>query len=229
MGWARELTEQEDEFCRALGEVVVFWNHVEQSFRVLLQRATFLGGPDGRIWGLIAHLTPVQLKDALIAIAADHEPERAAHLRHCATLFDREREYRNHYVHGPLTFATTELASIGVVESVIARGGSLRVQQALISAAELTTYRDRLGAPPALHWRTAPRLPRLAQRKGACGIGDASRCSPSGRRERELVGLVRPITHSRLMSAIHQISTKSAFPDRVLTPPFTCGSSNGRL
>ena len=49
MGWARELTEQEDEFCRALGEVVVFWNHVEQSFRVLLQRATFLE-PDSEVY-----------------------------------------------------------------------------------------------------------------------------------------------------------------------------------
>ena len=146
MGWARQLTEQEREFCRALGEVVVFWNHVEQSFRVLLHRATFLNGPDGRLWGLIAHLTPVQLKDALIAIAADHAPEREAHLRHCAALFDREREYRNHYVHGPLTFATTDLESIGVVEGVVARGGSLRVQQALVSAAQLTSYRDRLGA-----------------------------------------------------------------------------------
>jgi hypothetical protein len=146
MGWARKLTEQEQEFCCALGEVVVFWNHVEQSFRVLLQRATFLGGPDGRIWSLIAHLTPVQLKDGLIAIAADHAPEREAHLRHCAAIFDREREYRNHYVHGPLTFLTTEQESIGVVEGVVARGGSLRVQQALVSAAELTTYRDRLSA-----------------------------------------------------------------------------------
>jgi len=145
MGWTRELTEQENEFCRALGEVVVFWNHVEQSFRVLLQRATFLGGPDGRIWSLIAHLTPVQLKDALISISSDHAPERGAHLRHCAEIFDREREYRNHYVHGPLTFLTTEQASIGVVEGVIARGGSLRVQQAFISAAELSSYRDRLG------------------------------------------------------------------------------------
>ena len=146
MGWARELTEHENEFCRSLGEVVVFWNHVEQSFRVLLQRATFLGGPDGRIWGLIAHLTPVQLKDAMIAISSDHAPEREAHLRHCAALFDREREYRNHYVHGPLTFLTTEQASEALVSGVVARGGSLRVQQARVSAAELTAYRDRLGA-----------------------------------------------------------------------------------
>ena len=88
----------------------------------------------------------MQLKDALIAIAADHEPEREAHLRHCAAIFDREREYRNHYVHGPLTFLTSERASVGVVEAVVARGGSLRVQQALISADELTMYRSRLGA-----------------------------------------------------------------------------------
>lgn len=146
MGWGRELTELENEFCRALGEVVVFWNHVEQSFRVLLQRATFLGGPDGRIWSLIAHLTPVQLKDAMIALSVDHAPEREVHLRHCAALFDREREYRNHYVHGPLTFTTTDQMSKGVIEGVMARGGSLRVQQALVDTAELTAYRGRLAS-----------------------------------------------------------------------------------
>lgn len=146
MGWARDLTENEKEFCQALGEVVVFWNHVEQSFRVLLQRATHIGGPDGRIWSLIAHLTPVQLKDAMIALSSDHDEHRQAHLKHCAALFDREREFRNHYVHGPLTFLTTELKSIGVVEGVVARGGSLRVQQALVSAEELVAYRNRLGA-----------------------------------------------------------------------------------
>lgn len=146
MGWARDLTAHENEFCQALGEVVVFWNHVEQSFRHLLQRATHIGGPDGRIWSLIAHLTPVQLKDAMIAISSDHAPDREMHLKHCAALFDREREFRNHYIHGPLTFLTTEQASEALVSGVVARGGTLRLHQAKITAAELIAYRDRLGA-----------------------------------------------------------------------------------
>lgn len=146
MGWARDLTQHENEFCQALGEVVVFWNHVEQSFRVLLQRATHLGGPDGRIWSLIAQLPPVQLKDAMLALASDHLPEREVHLKHCAALFDREREFRNHYVHGPLTFLTTEHASEALVSGVAAKGGNLRIQQARVTAAELMEFRDRLGA-----------------------------------------------------------------------------------
>ena len=146
MGWARDLTAHESELCQALGETIVFWNHVEQSFRVLLQRATHIGGPDGRIWSLIAHLTPVQLKDAMISIADDHEPERAEHLIHCAKLFDREREYRNHYVHGPITFLTTDVSSEALASSVTARGGSLSIKQARIPLSELVGYRDRLGA-----------------------------------------------------------------------------------
>ena len=146
MGWARDLTEHEKEFCQALGEIVVFWNHVEQSFRTLLQRATHIAGPDGRLWSLIAHLTPVQLKDAMIALSVDHAPERSVHLKHCAKLFDREREYRNHYVHGPLTFLTSEAASKGLVSGVSVRGGTLRVQRTEITAMELYEYRDRLGA-----------------------------------------------------------------------------------
>ncbi len=146
MGWARELTAHEIEICQNLGEIVVFWNHVEQSFRVLLQRATHIGGPDGRIWCLIAQLTPVQLKDAMLAISSDHAPERAVHLQHCAKVFDRERDYRNHYVHGPLTFLSTDKSSSSLVSGVSARGGSLRVKTAEISATELTQFRDRLGA-----------------------------------------------------------------------------------
>jgi hypothetical protein len=146
MGWARELTDHEKEFCQALGELVVFWNHVEQSFKILLHRATHIGGPDGRLWSLIAHLTPVQLKDAMIALSEDHDQVRRDHLRHCALLFDREREYRNHYVHGPLTFLTTDATSAGFMSNIGARGGALRVQQAEITAADLVAYRDRLGA-----------------------------------------------------------------------------------
>lgn len=146
MGWTRELTELENELCRSLGEVVVFWNHIEQSFKMLLHRATHLGGPDGRLWSLITHLSPVQLRDALIAISEDHEPVRAEHLRHCARVFDREREYRNHYVHGPLTFRTTDSESSGVISNMAARGGSLRVQHGSVTAEELREYLNRLGA-----------------------------------------------------------------------------------
>jgi hypothetical protein len=146
MGWTRELTEHEKAFCQALGEIVVFWNHVEQSFKMLLQRGTHIGGPDGRLWSLIAHLSPVQLRDAMIALSEDHDEARREHLRHCALLFDREREYRNHYVHGPMTFLTTDEASAAFVSTLSARGGTLRVQRAQVTAAELVTYRDRLGA-----------------------------------------------------------------------------------
>ena len=140
----RELTAPENEICLALSEVVIRWNHIEQSFRMLLQRATHLGGSDGRIWSLVAHLTPVQLKDAMIALSEDHAEDRRDHLAHCAKLFDREREYRNHYVHGPLTFLTTDEASSALASSVTARGGNLRWRSAEIGVAELVGYRDRL-------------------------------------------------------------------------------------
>ena len=144
MGRIRDLTEHENELCRALGEVVIFWNHVERSFRILLQRATHLGGSDGRIWSLVAHLTPVQLKDAMIALSGDHADDRRDHLIHCAKLFDREREYRNHFVHGPLTFLTTDASSSALVSTVTARGGDLSHRRAKIDAKEIMQFRDRL-------------------------------------------------------------------------------------
>lgn len=146
MGWARDLTRHEVEFCRALGETVVFWNHIELSFKRLLHRATHIGGPDGRLWSLIAHLSPVQLRDAMIALSADHDEVRRDHLSHCARVYDREREYRNHYVHGPMTFLTTDLETAGFVSTIAARGGALRVQRSQIKTEELIAFRDRLGA-----------------------------------------------------------------------------------
>jgi hypothetical protein len=173
---ARDLTDSEQEFCRALGEVVVFWNHVEQSFRILLHRATFLGGPDGRIWALIAPLTPVQLKDAMMALSADHAPERQEHLHHCAMIFDREREYRNHYVHGPLTFLTTESSSEALISAVASRGGNLRIQKARVTSDELLEFRNRLGVLQAY-------------------IGDLLEDSHTLRNGRPLSELVRPPLH----------------------------------
>src|SRR5215212_3039305 len=104
MVWARDLTEEEHRFCAALGGVVIFWNHVEQAMRTLLQRATVLVSMEHRLMVLISSLGNVALAEAMKAIADDHAEDRADHLRHCATLFDAERVYRNYYVHNPLTF-----------------------------------------------------------------------------------------------------------------------------
>jgi hypothetical protein len=45
-----------------------------------------------------------------------------------------------------MTFLTTDEASAAFVSTLSARGGTLRVQRAQVTAAELVTYRDRLGA-----------------------------------------------------------------------------------
>lgn len=146
MIWTRDLTSQENEFCRVLGEIVIVWNHVEQSFRILLHRATHIAGPDGRLWSLVAHLSPIQLSASMMALSHDHEAVRREHLVHCAKVFDREREYRNYYVHGPRTFWSTNEASGLIASALSVRGGSLTLRQSKISIDELVAYRDRLAA-----------------------------------------------------------------------------------
>ena len=144
MIWKRALTDQENEICRRLGEIVIVWNHVEQSFRILLHRATHIAGPDGRLWSLIAHLTPIQLAASMAALSHDHQDERRGHLAHCAKVFDREREYRNYYVHAPRTFWSTDTMSHLIASSLSARGGSLVLRQSQIEAEELSAYLERL-------------------------------------------------------------------------------------
>ena len=144
MIWKRALTDQENEICRGLGEIVIVWNHVEQSFRILLHRATHIAGPDGRLWSLIAHLTPIQLAASMAALSHDHQDERRGHLIHCSKVFDREREYRNYYIHAPRTFWSTDTMSQLVASSLSARGGSLVLKQSQIEAGELSAYLERL-------------------------------------------------------------------------------------
>jgi hypothetical protein len=144
MGWARELTAKEKEFLEALGAVVMFWNHVENSMRTLVRRATILGPMEHRAMVVVANLGNVALSDTLCALADDHAVDRANHLRHCAKLFDAERDYRNYYVHGPYTFRSTDDATDGVAASVTTRGGKLRAHSRAFSIEELLKFHDRL-------------------------------------------------------------------------------------
>jgi hypothetical protein len=145
MGWARNLTKKEREFLEALGAIVMFWNHVENSMRVLVRRATIMGPMEHRAMVVVANLGNVALSDTLCALADDHADDRAEHLRHCAKLFDAERQYRNYYVHGPFTFRSTETETDGVASSLTTRGGKLRAHSRAFSVGELHQFHDRLG------------------------------------------------------------------------------------
>lgn len=144
MGYARKLTKEEKDFCLSLGGIVIFWNHIEQSMRQLLQRATVLGSMEHRLMVLVSNLGNVSLSEAMIAIADDHRADRAPHLKHCAKLFDAERVYRNYYVHNPVTFQTRGNDSKTVAMHITAKGGALKLHQALITTAQLDKFHDRL-------------------------------------------------------------------------------------
>jgi hypothetical protein len=147
MAFARELTEKEKLFCASLGGVVVFWNHVESTFRLLLHFVA--RGPRGlaiahRLDVLIANLGNVSLAEALKAIADDCEAELRDHLQHCAALFDALRIYRNYYVHGPITFHSTQDTTAAFVQQMTAKGGALKLHQGSVSTVQLDSFNDEL-------------------------------------------------------------------------------------
>jgi hypothetical protein len=146
MGYTRELTEEEVRFCASLGGIVIFWNHVESTMRGLVERSVRIGEGQQRVSVLIAHLGNVALVEALNAISDDHHDEIRPHLRHCATLFDSERVYRNYYVHNPITFETRGAETKGYAHHITAKGGALKAHNGRITTEQLEAFHDRLSA-----------------------------------------------------------------------------------
>ena len=90
----------------ALGSFLYQWNELESIIQNTI--VDFAGKtPAARI--LAAHLGSVALCDAIAAIANEclQEPVRS-HILHAATMVDRVRQARNHYIHGFRTIGGKE-------------------------------------------------------------------------------------------------------------------------
>lgn len=126
-------------FYANLGAVVFLWNAVENSMRMLLQRAV---QHSKRVTALVANLGPVQLHEALAAVADDHDDEVREHMLHCARLFDALRIYRNHYVHDPTSF--DGLSADAHASNIKIKNGMLSVQRSSVTKGQLDEFRIRL-------------------------------------------------------------------------------------
>jgi len=140
----RELTEGEAHFCTLLGRVVMLWNHVENSMRLLLLPAIHVGEDEQKVMTLIANLGNVGLSEALEAVSDDHPEGIRVHLRHCAKLFELERTYRNYYVHNPVGFVSTPHMTSAYASHVTAKGGSLKSHIGQVTPQRLTDFTGRL-------------------------------------------------------------------------------------
>jgi len=132
--------EAERKFCATLGELVVRWNDLEALLQLFLYKTTDARGY--RVDVLIANLGNVALTDSIKAIADDYEESLRSHFKHCATYFDVLRTYRNHYVHGPIAFASqgTPPKLIGFTQSQSSKGGVLRLHQGQITIEQLEEF-----------------------------------------------------------------------------------------
>jgi hypothetical protein len=127
------------DFCTTLGIAVITWNAVEMQMRRLLAQ---LSNPSNRVAALIAHLGNVALADALKAVAHEWPEDLQKHLNHCAALFDRERAYRNHYVHSPINLIRGKPAVS--TKAITSKGGALRIHEGEVDILDITSLLVRL-------------------------------------------------------------------------------------
>lgn len=119
-----------------IGRVVLIFNEMESTLRHVLWLATTR---DEVHQALTIHMSNVTLTDAIRTIANEFlQPDEGSHLKHCADLFDRAREYRNFYVHG---FRYIDMAALGNFISHTAKG-RLSTTHMKISWLELEAFAD---------------------------------------------------------------------------------------
>lgn len=97
MGMADFGREKEAALKVAFADFVIAWNHLEKSASFLLFR---LVGGDARAEVLTSRLQASALSEAIRPLAQIHPNPLRDHILTFATLFDRLRGWRNHYVHG---------------------------------------------------------------------------------------------------------------------------------
>jgi hypothetical protein len=95
----RDLLESEGakQFALAFVDMIITWNCVEAEARNLLLNTSH-GGLG--IFAAVTSLGNVALSNAILADAEYLDQPASEHLEHFAECMDRQRSYRNHYVHG---------------------------------------------------------------------------------------------------------------------------------
>ena len=124
-----------------LGEVVVSWNHLEWQ---LTELVCCFGDPrTAQI--LTAHMKTNSLCDALRSFAADSDADVKQALEHGLLVFERLREYRNHFVHRTTCFVPIggEEGPWAFTYSISARKG-LRVEHSEYSHTQLLEFQGWL-------------------------------------------------------------------------------------
>ena len=133
-------TEAERTFCASLGEILIRWNEIEASMRILLYKAS--GGTGDKLEVLIVHLGNVPLKHALNAVADAYDPTVSAHLKYCANLFEACWSYRNHFAHDLISLASTDGETVCISQDIKAKNGALHLHQGTVRQLDLDTFID---------------------------------------------------------------------------------------
>lgn len=139
-----QIYAKHTELLTKLGLLVVEWNRLEACAQLMVYG---LAGADERVDILTAHMGTVSLTDALRTLSTECGPAKAKpHIEHFLALFDRIREYRNHYVHGLRILASDKDGNpVAMSESQSAKA-RLVLHQATIAENELQACIDHIDA-----------------------------------------------------------------------------------
>ncbi|MBZ9808113.1 hypothetical protein [Mesorhizobium sp. ESP-6-2] len=133
---------QHDDILRSIGEIVIAWNGVEASIRLILE---FLCGPSAVTQVMTAELTAEQLSNSLRAVGKIAAPDEINdNIEFICVAMNEQRPYRNDYLHG-IVYSAPGTEGLGAqIKNKSSRSGQLRLHDQVIDAYEMFLTKEAM-------------------------------------------------------------------------------------
>lgn len=133
---------QHDDILRSIGEIVVAWNGLEASIRLLLE---MLCGHSHTTKVLTSEMSAEQLSSTLRAISKLTEPAQIrGEIEFAGKKMDELRPYRNDYLHG-IQYSGVSGDKLGArIKNQSAKGGVLRLHDQVFDAYDMFLVKESM-------------------------------------------------------------------------------------
>ena len=123
-------------------DTMLAWNKLEKLAHLIVYK---LAGGIERIEALTASLQASSLSLAMNSLSTAFDEPARSHVKNFADRFDRLREWRNHYVHGPIAVGFNDEGIPGaIVQTVKVKKGGLAGRNDFITAVDLHNMMNQI-------------------------------------------------------------------------------------
>ncbi|MAU19193.1 MAG: hypothetical protein CMH13_01510 [Martelella sp.] len=127
--------DEEQVYLAKLGKIILDWNAFESTVEAQIQ---YLSGGGDKVSILTAHLRNLAMQDVLKTLANDIAPAPLKDdLLYVASLFNRLREYRNHYVHSIATVGKAPDGQVCGLSQTVSAKTRFKLHQQIVSLSDL--------------------------------------------------------------------------------------------